>query len=210
MAVWGGLTNSCEKKRGLGGLACCSSWGCKESDTTEWLNWTEQATGREHSPTHQQKIGLNIYWTWPCPSEQDPISPSVSLSHQEASISLLSFSIRGQTEWKPQSQKTNQPDHMDMTSSMKLWTMLCRTTHDRQVMAELLLLLSHVSHVWLCATPQTGAHQAPLSLGFSRQEYWSGLPFPSPSWRRVLTKCGPLKKGMANHFSILALRTAWI
>ena len=32
----------------------------------------------------------------------------------------------------------------------------------------------------LCVTPQTAAHQAPLSLGFSRQEYWSGLPFPSP------------------------------
>ena len=30
------------------------------------------------------------------------------------------------------------------------------------------------------ATPWTVAHQAPLSLGFSRQEYWSGLPFPSP------------------------------
>ena len=30
------------------------------------------------------------------------------------------------------------------------------------------------------ATPQTVAHQAPLSMGFSRQEYWSGLPFPSP------------------------------
>ena len=40
-------------------------------------------------------------------------------------------------------------------------------------------LLSHFSHVWLCATPQTAAHQAPLSLGFSRQEHWSGLPFPS-------------------------------
>ena len=44
----------------------------------------------------------------------------------------------------------------------------------------LLLLLSRFSRVWLCATPQTAAHQAPLSLGFSRQEHWSGLPFPSP------------------------------
>ena len=44
----------------------------------------------------------------------------------------------------------------------------------------LLLLLSRFSRVRLCATPQTAAHQAPLSLGFSRQEYWSGLPFPSP------------------------------
>ena len=40
----------------------------------------------------------------------------------------------------------------------------------------LLLLLSRFSRVWLCATQWTAAHQAPLSTGFSRQEYWSGLP----------------------------------
>ena len=44
----------------------------------------------------------------------------------------------------------------------------------------MLLLLSRLSRVRLCATPQTAAHQAPPSLGFSRQEHWSGLPFPSP------------------------------
>ena len=44
---------------------------------------------------------------------------------------------------------------------------------------ELLLLLSHFSHVRLCVTPKTAAHEDPLSLGFSRQEHWSGLPFPS-------------------------------
>ena len=44
----------------------------------------------------------------------------------------------------------------------------------------LLLLPSRFSHVRLCATPYTPAHQAPPSLGFSRQEHWSGLPFPSP------------------------------
>ena len=44
----------------------------------------------------------------------------------------------------------------------------------------LLLLLSCLSHVRLCVTPQTEAHQAPPSLGFSRQEHWSGLPFLSP------------------------------
>ena len=43
-----------------------------------------------------------------------------------------------------------------------------------------LLLLSHFSRVRLCATPWTAAHKAPPSLGFSRQEHWSGLPFPSP------------------------------
>ena len=44
----------------------------------------------------------------------------------------------------------------------------------------LLLLLSRFSRVRLCASPETAAHQAPPSLGFSRQEHWSGLPFPSP------------------------------
>ena len=37
-----------------------------------------------------------------------------------------------------------------------------------------------LSRVWLFATPWTVAHQAPPSMGFSRQEYWGGLPFPSP------------------------------
>ena len=44
----------------------------------------------------------------------------------------------------------------------------------------LLLLLSRFSRVRLCATPWTTAHQALLPLGFSRQEHWSGLLFPSP------------------------------
>ena len=72
-----------------------------------------KTTGREYSPAHQQKIGLKIYWEWPQPSEQDLVFPIVSLSHQEASISVLTLSVRGQTEWKPQSQKTNQTDHVD-------------------------------------------------------------------------------------------------
>ena len=52
----------------------------------------------------------------------------------------------------------------------------------------LLLLLSRFSRVRLCATPETAAHQAPPSLGFSRQEHWSGLPFPSP---RIFQKDKP-------------------
>ena len=44
----------------------------------------------------------------------------------------------------------------------------------------LLLLLSPFSRVRLYATPETAAYRAPTALGFSRQEHWSGLPFPSP------------------------------
>ena len=42
------------------------------------------------------------------------------------------------------------------------------------------LLLSRLSRARPCAAPSTAAHQAPPSLGFPRQEHWSGLPFPSP------------------------------
>ena len=75
---------------GQGNLACCSPWGQKESDTTEWLN------------------------------------------------------------------------------------------NSNTVLNSVLLLLSRFSRVRLCATPQTAVHQAPPSLGVSRQERWSGWPFPSP------------------------------
>ena len=63
----------------------------------------------------------------------------------------------------------------------------------------LLLLLSCFSCVRLCATPWTAAHQAPLSLGFSRQEYWSRLPFPSPmheSESEVAQSCPTLRNPM--------------
>ena len=50
-----------------------------------------------------------------------------------------------------------------------------------------LLLLSRFSRVQLCVTPQTAAHQAPLCLGFSRQEHWNGLPFSSPMHACILS-----------------------
>ena len=46
--------------------------------------------------------------------------------------------------------------------------------------AGLLLLLSCFSRVQLLATPWTAVHEAPPCMGFSRQEYWSGVPSPSP------------------------------
>ena len=63
----------------------------------------------------------------------------------------------------------------------------------------MLLLLSHFSRVRLCATPKMAAHQAPPSLGFSRQEHWSGLPFPSPvheSESEVAQSCLTLRDPM--------------
>ena len=64
----------------------------------------------------------------------------------------------------------------------------------------LLLLLSCFSRVRLCVTWETVAHQAPPSLGFSRQEYWSGLLFPSPMHESEKWKWSP---------SVVLLATPW-
>ena len=45
-----------------------------------------------------------------------------------------------------------------------------------------------LSHVWLLATPWTVAYQAPPSMGFPRQEYWSGVPLPSPIYMLLYMK----------------------
>ena len=65
----------------------------------------------------------------------------------------------------------------------------------------LLLLLSRFSRVWFYVTPETAAHQAPPSLRFSRQEHWSGLPFPSPmheseKWKWSHSSCPTLSEPM--------------
>ena len=49
-----------------------------------------------------------------------------------------------------------------------------------QKTSALVCVLSYFSCVWLFVTPWIVAHQAPLSMGFSEQEYWRGLPCPSP------------------------------
>ena len=49
-------------------------------------------------------------------------------------------------------------------------------------------MLSRLSCVRLCVTTSKAAHQAPLSLGFSRQKHWSGLPFPSPMYACMLSR----------------------
>ena len=56
----------------------------------------------------------------------------------------------------------------------------CGTHWEIGIDIYILCVLSHFSHVQLFAILWTVARQAPLSVEFSRQEYWSGLPFPSP------------------------------
>ena len=60
--------------------------------------------------------------------------------------------------------------------------------------------------VRLFATPWTAAYQAPPSMGFSRQEYWSGVPLPSPAMQETLVQSpveDPLEKGDYHHLASL-------
>ena len=66
----------------------------------------------------------------------------------------------------------------------------------------LLLLLSHFSRVRLCAIRETAAHQASPSLGFHRQEHWSGLPFLSPTHESEKWK---VKVKSLSHARLLAI-----
>ena len=52
--------------------------------------------------------------------------------------------------------------------------------HYRFMSVSQVCVLSHFIRFWLSAALWTVAHQAPLSMGFARREYWSGLPFPTP------------------------------
>ena len=70
-----------------------------------------------------------------------------------------------------------EPDNLECEVK---WALGSITTNKASGGERILLLISHFSRVRLCATPQTATHEATLSLGFSRQEHWSGLPFPSP------------------------------
>ena len=97
-----------------------------------------QATGREHSPTHQQTIGLKIYWACPCPPEQDPVFPTSSTSYQEAFTSYYLHPSEGQQNENHNHRKLTKLITWITTlcNSMKLWAMLCRVTQNGWVMVE--------------------------------------------------------------------------
>ena len=69
------------------------------------------------------------------------------------------------------------------TASFEEWLLMLSTV----------LLCAVLSPIWLCTIPQTEAHQAPLSMGLSRQEYWRGLPLPSPRWAPHYLCSNPLQ-----------------
>ena len=97
-----------------------------------------QTKGGDHSPAHQQKIGLKIYWAWPCTSEQDPNSPQQVPSTRELPQASYPYPSEGrQSENHTHRKLTRLITWITaLSNSMKLWTMPCRATRDGQVMMQ--------------------------------------------------------------------------
>ena len=122
-----------------------------------------------------------------CPTLCDPIdcSPLGTFVHEIFQVRIL--------EWVAISFSGRSSQPRDRTH------VFCVSCIGRKILYHschllLLLLLSCFGRVRLCATPEMAAYQALLSLGFSRQEHWSGLPFPSPvhesekwKWSRLVS-----------------------
>ena len=138
--------------------------------------------------THQVPLSMGFSqqecWSGlPFPSPGDLPDPGVD------PVSLMSPALAGgffttSATWEP---------HYRGVAETQTVHPMCSTTSSATYQPHnLRKLLSHVfpslggvlcvslSYVWLLAISWTVAHQAPLPMGFSRQEYWSGLPFPSP------------------------------
>ena len=105
------------------------------------------------------------------------------VKHDSQPRTSLNFSFRRDSEFPPFLEPLG-GGFLSLTNKRKSW--LTYKSFDKEN-GLLQLLLSRFSRVRLCATPQTAAHQAPPSLGFFRQEHWSGLPFPSPTRQSEVT-----------------------
>ena len=108
-----------------------------------------------------------------CPTLGDPVdcSPPGSSVHGILQARIMKWVAMPSSRGSFRPMDWTHISHVSCISRRVLYT---STTWE----ALLLLLLRRFSRVRLCATPETAAHQALLSLGFSRQEHWSGLPSP--------------------------------
>ena len=152
-------------------MATHSSTLAWETPWTEWpgglqsvgppKNWTRRSTAQHHQHLTRIKdyeVG-NTLWRF-----------FVLLRLITVLVASLASSSEQQWEWP---QLFRQGAASEVAPGLGMCAVCAFSSHP-------LLLLSRFSRVKLCATPQMAAHQAPPSLGFSRQEHWSGLPFPSP------------------------------
>ena len=119
----------------------------------------------------------------------------VCVLFNRAQHSENSWSLKGLGAWGyPSTGDKRREPRFRVSSKMQTWMNFRRTTtglrtrpksqpEGNRIIADLYTekwKVKSLSRVWLFVTPWSVAYQAPLSMGFSRQEYWSGVPLPSP------------------------------
>ena len=167
---------------GQGGLACSGSWSRKESDMTELLNWTEHFS----SCIPQQlmyfifiQLSKFLYFFWDASLITGLFSSVLFCSQVFGDfaiiflfliLTLIRILVAENTLYTvPIKEKSVE---ICIMAQNMVYLGLCSVKKKVKVLV--------TQSVWLFETPWIVIHQAPLSMGFSRKEYWSGLPLPSP------------------------------
>ena len=148
---------------------CCSPWGRKELDTTEWRNNKNTCLCLVNKPVNGQTThraaaakSLQLCLTLCDPIDGSPLGSPVPGILQARTLEWVAISFSNAWKWK--------------------------------------VKVKSLSRVWLFSTPQAAAYQAPLSMGSSRQEYWSGVPLPSPTYTAGLSEMGRRKTKIKGNF----------
>ena len=170
-------------------LACCSPWCCKESDTTEQLNWTD-ADGGTGLWNQQGDQSYRVESVCVClcglHSHFFLVTAAVPAAKSLQSCRTLCDPIDGSPPGSPISGI--------LQARILEWVAISFSNAWKWKVK-----VKSLSRVQLFTTPWTAAYQAPSPMGFSRQEYWSGLPLPSPFSNYYLSK---EENKLSNHLSI--------
>ena len=143
----------------------------------ELLSWPKLWSTNTREPWKVLAVELTVKTKW---KEGQPCVPLISTWSHFWRMLVLKPTVIIKPFWKLCGKSPSFSFYSSVTSHMPLNFFVPQFSplYDEDSNIFNCVLLSCFSRVQLCATPWTVAQQAPLSLGFSRQEYWSGLPCP--------------------------------
>ena len=153
-----------------------SLWTC-ESTELVWTAWVNQkeVMNWEVVSMHKQQPSHEVHWDV-CSSPSPAQHPA---HHPPQRVCTPWVTIPINSRWHPWGLQQLHRSCSWYISALGRRGTEARITHKGREAHSDVKASMNLS-VWLSASPWTVAHQAPLSMGFSRQEYWSGLPFPPP------------------------------